>query len=202
MNNNPPLTAKEAAKLTFPCLLEVWCFKSRGGVYDIISHITERGHFATPTEAIWHNAALPSLEIAEAMRKQFAPKSEYPKQMLVWDDEESNAEITMVLADFGEQFKYRYFCVAKSSQRAYQKGEHFMAVSWKHAKPIPEPDPIGLEIDNLSGEPIPVLQSDQLYCRACRCIILKKNQMRHDRSHRHYKSVLNYLNSIKNNLEQ
>ena len=149
MNQNPPLTPEKAKNLTFPCLLEVWCFKSRAGVYDLITHITERGHFATATEAIWHNAALPSLEITEAMRKQFGTQSEYPKRMLVWDYEEEEAEPRIVLADFGEKTAGRYIAVYSGYEKEFQNRDYFSWRSYNHAKPISPTDPISQEIAKL-----------------------------------------------------
>lgn len=143
MNNqeimNKPLTAEEAKNLTFPCLLEVWDFKSRDGHHALITHMTQKGHFVTPVGAVYQKAAIPSPEIAEAMRKQFAPKSEYPKRMLVWDDDESKAEPRIVLADLGEKVKDRYIIVHEKDESEFEKGE--IMVSWsfyEKAKPIPE----------------------------------------------------------------
>lgn len=79
----------------------MWDVNNRTGYCAIIDQITVKGRFETNLGAHWPNAALPSPEIAEAMRKQFAPKSEYPKRMLVWNDDESKADPRIVLADLG-----------------------------------------------------------------------------------------------------
>ena len=141
MNNqeimNKPLTAEEAKKLTFPCLLEVWDDERCNSLYVVEGFIKNK--FLTLAHGSWHNAALPSPEIAEAMRKQFAPKSEYPKRMLVWDDDESKAEPRIVLADLGEKVKDRYIIVHEKDESEFEKGE--IMVSWsfyEKAKPIPE----------------------------------------------------------------
>lgn len=146
---NKPLTPEEAKNLTFPCLLEVWDFKNRSGQYTLITNITERGHFATPAGAIWRNAALPSPEIAEAMRKQFGSLNEYPKRMLVWDDDESNANPRIVLTDLGKNAKNRYVVVKEIFETEFKNGETFNWTFYKNAKPIPEPDPIAQEIAEL-----------------------------------------------------
>jgi hypothetical protein len=138
MKQNPPLTSEEAKKLTFPCLLEVWDYKNRTGHYVIISHITGKGSFVTTTEAHWQNAALPSSEIAEAMRKQFGTQSEYRKRMLVWDDYESEAEERIVIADLGEKTIDRYIVVSTYDESKFEKGEVFNWHYYKHAKPLPE----------------------------------------------------------------
>jgi hypothetical protein len=153
MNNqeimNKPLTAEEAKNLKFPCLLEVWDFKNRRGYCDIIDHITGKGRFVTNTGVEWHHAAVPSPEIAEAMRKQFGTQSEYPKRMLVWNDDESDAGPRIVLSDLGEKAKGRYIIVNQSSENEYQNGELFNWSYYSHAKPIPEPDQIAQEIAQL-----------------------------------------------------
>jgi hypothetical protein len=146
---NKPLTPEEAKQLTFPCLLEVWDFKNRSGHHALISHITQKGHFVTPTDAHWHNAALPSPEIAEAMRKQFGTQSEFPKRMLVWDNDESMAAQRIVLADLGEKVKYPYVCLCASSEEEYNTGGGARTTWFKNAKPIPQPDPIAQEIAEL-----------------------------------------------------
>lgn len=146
---NAPLTAEEAKNLTFPCLLEVWCFDNRAGHYALISHTTEKGRFITLTDAIWHKAALPSPEITEAMRKQFAIKSEYPKRMLVWDGAETNSAERIVLADLGEKCESRYPAVSRCDEKSFEMGETYHIVSWHNAKPLPEPDPISQEIAQL-----------------------------------------------------
>ena len=141
MKENPPLTAEEAKNLTFPCLLEVWD-EGRDGTYDIISGFPrEDEYFLAVNGSVWFNAALPSPEIAEAMRKQFAPESEYPKRMLVWDDDESMAEQRIVLAYLGEKVKYPYVCVCASSEEEYNTGGGGLTTWFKNAKPIPDHDP-------------------------------------------------------------
>ena len=144
---NKPLTAEEAKNLTFPCLLEVWDIL-RANVYTIVTHINQMGRFAGPCNA-WQHAALPSPEITEAMRKQFAPACEYPKRMLVWDCVEEDAEPRIVLADLGEKAKRRYIVVYKDHEPEFQKGGTFYCVPHNHAKPIPAPDPIAQEIAEL-----------------------------------------------------
>ena len=141
MNNqeimNKPLTLEEAANLTFPCLLEVWDI-TRSGLNLVISSLTESGMFKATNGGIWYNAALPSLEIAEAMRKQFGTQSEYPKRMLVWDDDESKAEPRIVLADLGEKTIDRYIVVAEGDEIKWQNGEVFNWHYYENAKPIPK----------------------------------------------------------------
>ena len=146
---NKPLTPEEAKKLTFPCLLEVWDLRNRGGHCAIIDHITGKGRFITTTGAEWQHAALPSTEITEAMRKQFGTQSEYPKQMLVWEYVEEEAQPRIVLADLGEKAKIRYIVVCKDHEPEFEKGGTFYSVPYSHAKPIPEPDPISQEIAEL-----------------------------------------------------
>lgn len=160
MNQNPPLTAEEAKQLTFPCLLEVWDFKNRSGHHALISHITQKGHFVTPTDVHWHNAALPSPEISEAMRKQFAPNSEFPKRMLVWNDGESEVKPRIVLADLGEKAVNRYIVVPEAHETKFRNGENFSWSFYKNAKPIPETDPISQEIAELEKR-IAELKSQQ-----------------------------------------
>lgn len=145
---NKPLTAEEAKNLTFPCLLEVWDFTNRRGHHTLITHITQIGNFATTTGAIWHNAALPSPEIAEAMRNQFAPKSEFPKRMLVWDNNE-DPETRIVIADIGEKAKNRYIVVGTGLECEFENGLEFSWTYFGNVKPITEPDPIAQEIEEL-----------------------------------------------------
>ena len=156
------MTPEEAKNLTFPCLLEVWDFKNRSGHHALISHITQKGHFVTPTDAHWHNAAIPSPEIAEAMRKQFAPKSEYPKRMLVWNGDESKAKPRIVLADFGEKAKVRYIVVFEDDEFKFENGEAFSWCYFANAKPMPDPEPdqIAQEIAELEKR-IAELKSQQ-----------------------------------------
>lgn len=143
---NKPLTAEEAKQLTFPCLLEVWDFKNRSGQYTLITNITPKGNFVTPAGGIWHNAALPAPEIAEAMRKQFGDQSEFPKRMLVWDDDESKANPRIVLTDLGKNAKNRYVVVKEIFETEFENGEMFNWTFYRNAKPIPDPDPIAQEI--------------------------------------------------------
>lgn len=146
---NKALTPEEAKNLTFPCLLEVWDFKNRGTYHAIITHITEMGHFETTKGVCWQNAALPSPEITEAMRKQFGTQSEYPKWMLVWDDEESKAKLRIVLADLGKKVNRRYITVVGGDECEFENGEEFSWSCYKNAKLLPEPDPISQEIAEL-----------------------------------------------------
>lgn len=138
MKQNPPLTSEEAKNLTFPCLLEVWDYKNRTGHYVIISHITGKGSFVTTTGIEWHHAAVPSPEIAEAMRKQFGIQSEYPKRMLVWDYDESNAKERIVLADLGEKAQVGYIAVHPTYEHKFQNGQPFSWTCYAHAKPLPK----------------------------------------------------------------
>lgn len=143
---NKPLTAEEAAKLTFPCLLEVWDDK-KSGFHFIVRDLTTTGRFNTINGSVWKNAALPSPEIAEAMRKQFAPKSEYPKRMLVWDNDESKAEPRTVIADLGEKTTYRYITVISESK--FENGEEFSWNYFIHAKPIKGEDQLLEQLSEL-----------------------------------------------------
>jgi hypothetical protein len=147
---NKPLTAEEAKNLTFPCLLEVWDNKrmENAPIYICIERF-ENGGFKAHHGTTWINASLPSPEIAEAMRKQFAPQSEYPKRMLVWDDEEKNAVPRIVLADLGEKAKSRYIVVVNTYEEKFQNGKQFDWYYYRNAKPLPEPDPISKEIAEL-----------------------------------------------------
>lgn len=146
---NKPLTPEEAKNLTFPCLLEVWDFKSMGTYHAIIAHITEMGNFETTKGVCWKNAALPSTEITEAMRKQFGTQSEYPKRMLVWNDDVAGAQPRIVLADLGEKVNKRYITVVGGDEFEFENGEEFSWSCFKNAKPIPEPDSISQEIAEL-----------------------------------------------------
>lgn len=138
---NKPLTAEEAKNLTFPCLLEVWN-QAQDGTYDIISGFPrEDEYFLGENGSVWFNAALPSPEIAEAMRKQFAPKSEYPKRMLVWNDDESKAQPRIVIADLGEKAGVRYIVVFEDDESKFENGEAFSWCYFVNAKHIPDPDP-------------------------------------------------------------
>lgn len=148
MNQNPPLTPEEAKNLTFPCLLEVWG-NGRSNFHRIVTRIDAAGRFITSPGANWSCAALPSPEITEAMRKQFAPQSEYPKRMLVWDGEESEAQPRIVLADLGEKANGRYIVVARRNEEYFQNGQTFDWTWYSHAKPIPEPDQIAQEITEI-----------------------------------------------------
>lgn len=136
---NKPLTAEEAKNLTFPCLLEVWNDERCNSLYVVEGFIKNK--FLTLAHGSWHDAALPSPEITEAMRKQFGSPSEYPKRMLVWDNDESMAAQRIVLADLGEKADYRYIVVSKGDESKFENGEVFDWSYYNHAKPIPDPDP-------------------------------------------------------------
>jgi hypothetical protein len=150
MNHNPPLTPEEAKNLTFPCLLEVWDYfrNENTPIYLVVERLANET-FKAPNGGFWANAALPSPEITEAMRKQFAPESEYPKRMLVWDSAESMAVPKIVIADLGEKASVRYIAVAKGEEERFQNGQVFGWGQYRNAKPIPEPDPISKEIAEL-----------------------------------------------------
>lgn len=161
MKQNPPLTLEEAANLTFPCLLEVWDgTRHAPPVYDVIVSLNQYGKVVSMIGSVWQNAAIPSPEITEAMRKQFGIQSEYPKRMLVWDDDESDAEPRMVIEDLGKKADYRYIVVSKYDESKYQNGKIFGWTCFKNAKPLPEPDPIALEIAQLEKR-IAELKSQQ-----------------------------------------
>lgn len=146
---NKPLTAEEAKNLTFPCLLEVWdYFRSENKPLYVVIKSFEKRTFQS-SSGFWANAALPSPEITEAMRKQFAPVSEYPKRMLVWDGDESKALERIVFADLGGKADGRYLVVRNGCESEYENGESFSWSYYWHAKPIPEPDPISQEIAEL-----------------------------------------------------
>ena len=144
---NKPLTAEEAKNLTFPCLLEVWDDERCNSLYVVEGYIKNK--FSTLAHGSWHNAALPSPEITEAMRKQFAPNSEYPKRMLVWDRDESKAQQRIVLAYLGEKAKGRYIVVYANDESKFENKEVFSWCYFVNAKPIPEPDSISQEIAEL-----------------------------------------------------
>lgn len=145
---NKPLTPEEAKNLTFPCLLEVWTIL-RSNHHSIVTHINEMGRLCSTHNATWRDAALPSPEITEAMRKQFGAQSEYPKRMLVWDSNESNAKPRIVIADLGEKARLRYIAVAGGDESKFENGKDFDLCHYKNAKPIPVPDPIAQEIAEL-----------------------------------------------------
>lgn len=147
---NKPLTPEEAKNLNFPCLLEVWDYFriENKPLYIFIDGLWNEG-FKGHNGGVWQHAALPSPEIAETMRKQFGTQSEYPKRMLVWDYEEREAEPRIVLADLGEKSGGRYIVVRNSYESKYENGEGFSCTKYKHAKPLPEPDPIAQEIAEL-----------------------------------------------------
>lgn len=138
MNQNKPLTAEEAKNLTFPCLLEVWEFSRSGpGIYVVVDRLTEDGKFRANSNWIWQNAALPPPEIEEAMRKQFGSKNEYPKRMLVWDDDKSNSRERIVLADLGEKALYgRYITVFSADESKFENGDFFHWNHYEHAESI------------------------------------------------------------------
>lgn len=150
---NKRLTKEDATKLKYPCLLEVWDNeqrKTKYPTYKIVIGISVNGErFIDLSNFYWDNAALPSPEIAEAMRKQFAPESEYPKRMLVWDGNEEKAEPRIVLADLGENCKGRYIVVMRNYETEFENEEVFNWTYYRNAKPIPEPDPIAQEIAEL-----------------------------------------------------
>lgn len=148
MNHNPRLTPEEAKNLTFPCLLEVWDFFRLGNkpIYLLIHGFERKGFKAL--HGFWQNAALPSPEITEAMRKQFTPASEFPKRMLVWNGSEE-PELGIILSDLGEKAIDRYIVVAEGDEIKWQNGEVFNWTYYSHAKPIPEPDQIAQEIAEL-----------------------------------------------------
>lgn len=149
---NKPLTAEEAKNLTFPCLLEVWDRNrdgNRGPVITVVMSLNNESQYVDTNNCTWYKAALPSPEITEAMRKQFAPASEYPKRMLVWDYDESQAEPRIVLSDLGEKASSRYIVVRSDCESKYENGEGFSCTDYNHAKPLPEPDPIAQEIAEL-----------------------------------------------------
>lgn len=153
MNQNPPLTAEEAAKLTFPCLLEVWDDERCNNLYVVEGFIKNR--YQALNGGRWLRAALPSHEIAEAMRKQFAPNSEFPKPMLVWHfpNDEDKASEALVLHDFGPRVKdFRYIAVAETYRKMYETGGNFEIRAWSRAKPIPEPDPLQEKRQELLAE--------------------------------------------------
>jgi len=79
MNNL--LTKEEATKLKYPCLLEVWDNekrKTKYPTYKIVIGMSVNGErFIDLSNFYWDNAALPSPEIAEAMRKQFSTESKF-----------------------------------------------------------------------------------------------------------------------------
>ena len=163
MNQNPPLTPEEAKNLTFPCLLEVWD-ASRTCNFPIFLIVNgfEENRYQALNGGRWFRAALPSPEIAEAMRKQFAPKSEYPKRMLVWNGDESKAKPRIVLADFGEKAKVRYIVVFEDDEFKFENGEAFSWCYFANAKPMPDPEPdqIAQEIAELEKR-IAELKSQQ-----------------------------------------
>ena len=146
---NKPLTAEEAKNLTFPCLLEVWDNDRLASppLFSIVTGFEENGYLSDGSS--WHNAALPSPEIAEAMRNQFGTPSEYPKRMLVWDSDEGQALERIVLADLGENSSRRYYGIPDNQEDNYFNGKKFTPIYWNHAKPLPEPDPISQEIAEL-----------------------------------------------------
>ncbi len=146
---NKPLTPEEAKNLTFPCLLEVWDYQPGTERCAIIVGITFAGHFKDTTGLIWKHAALPSPEITAAMRKQFGVQSKYPKQMLVWDCDEENAVERIVIADLGEKAIGRYIVVFKEDESKFDSGREFGWFYFRNAKPIPEPDPISKEIEEM-----------------------------------------------------
>lgn len=161
MNQNPPLTPEEAAKLTFPCLLEVWDgIRAYMPVTTVVMSLNDKSQFVSMSGAKWQNAALPSPEITEAMRKQFGTQSEFPKRMLVWNGNESNAKPRIVLADLGEKAGVRYIVVFEDHESRFENGESFSWVYFNHAKPIPHPDPIAQEIAELEKR-IAELKSQQ-----------------------------------------
>lgn len=148
MNQSKPLTAEEAKKLTFPCLLEVWDYNRMRSIV-LVNGFMENVYIAS-NGTVWRNAALPSPEIAEAMRKQFGSPSEYPKRMLVWDNNEARAIERIVLADLGEKADNgRYIVVSEYNESKFENGEKFNWSYYKNAKPIPEPDAISQEIEEL-----------------------------------------------------
>lgn len=139
MKQNPPLTLEEAANLTFPCLLEVWDgTRHAPPVYNVIVSLNQYGKVVSMMGSVWQNAAIPSPEITEAMRKQFGIQSEYPKRMLVWDDDESDAEPRMVIEDLGEKAKERYIVVQISNESEFLSGQAYYWTSYAHAKPLPK----------------------------------------------------------------
>ena len=75
---NKPLTAEEAKNLTFPCFLEVWDYQrmENAPIYLIVESF-ENSKFKASHGSTWIQAALPSPEIAEAMKRQFEIKSEF-----------------------------------------------------------------------------------------------------------------------------
>lgn len=147
---NKPLTAEEAKNLTFPCLLEVWNINSSSGsIITVVMTLNNKSQFVALNGTTWNYAALPSPEVAEAMRKQFPPKSEYPKRMLVWDYDEYKAKPRIVIADLGEKVNKRYITVVGGDEFKFESGEVFDWDYYNHAKPIPQPDPIALEIAEL-----------------------------------------------------
>ena len=145
---NKPLTPEEAKNLTFPCLLEIWN-QTRISMYDIVLGITAEYEFTSLSGANYANAALPSPEIAKAMRKQFAPESEYPKRMLVWNRHEEAALERIVLADLGEKANIRYITVNGEYESKFENEEEFDWFHFKNAKPIPDTKPIAKEIAEL-----------------------------------------------------
>jgi hypothetical protein len=148
MKENPPLTAEEAAKLTFPCLLEVWNRK-RFKHYALVYRISDYGSFFARDNVPYQKAAYPPAEIVEVLHKQFSIQREYPKPMMTWDSDESKAVEGIVIADLGEKALSRYIVVHPAYFTDYFNGKKFDWTHYNNAKPVPEPDPIALEIKAL-----------------------------------------------------
>lgn len=145
-----PLTAEEAKNLTFPCLLEVWDYgrMENEPIYLIVESF-QNSKFTASHGSTWIQAALPSPEITEAMCKQFAPVSEYPKKMLVWDSEEKSAVPRIVIGRLIGNPKYPYLTVEQRFEEDYKNGREYIHTVYKHAKPLPDPNPISQEIAEL-----------------------------------------------------
>lgn len=150
---NKRLTEEDATKLKYPCLLEVWDNEQRKTqypTYKIVIGISVNGEkFIDLSNFYWDNAALPSIGIDDAMRKQFGSPNEYPKRMLVWDGDESKAEARIVLAYLGEKVQYPYVCVCASSEEEFNTDGGARTTWFRHAKPLPDADPIAQEIAKL-----------------------------------------------------
>lgn len=147
---NKTLTAEEAKNLTFPCLLEVWNINSsRGSIITVVMSLNNTSQFIALNGTTFNYAALPSPEIAEAMRKQFGVQSEYPKRMLVWDSEEKSAVARIVIGRLIGNPKYPYLAVEQRFEEDYKNGREYGHTVYKHAKPIPDPDPLSQEIAQL-----------------------------------------------------
>lgn len=151
VSQNPEITLNEAHSLKYPRLMEVWT-NGRSGRHDIITSVGPCGGFHTASGAIYWKAAHPSEQTLESLSHQFAPKSEYPKRMLVWDSNESNAKERIVIADLGEKANYRYMIVHIDSESKFENGQEFNWYYYRNAKPLPEPDPIQVKKQELLAE--------------------------------------------------